>query len=140
VTPDDVRAATTAVAASLEIIDSRVANWKIKLADTIADMASSARIVVSEGRVPLDGLDLRDERVVLEHNGEPASEGLGSAVLGDPVGAVAWAANTLGPLGVTLEAGHLVMTGAMHASVPVNQGDVIVARFDRLGSVGVRFR
>ncbi len=139
VSRDDVLAATSAVAASLEIIDSRVANWKIRLADTIADMASSARVVVSEARMELDGVDLLAERVILERNGERAAEGVGAAVLGDPLEAVAWAANTLGALGVTLEAGHVVMPGAMHASVPVAAGDEIVARFDRLGPVSVRF-
>jgi 2-keto-4-pentenoate hydratase len=139
VTPDDVLAATESVAASLELIDSRIANWKIKLADTIADMASSARIIVATERHPLDGLDLRAERVVVEKNGEQVAEGLGSAVLGDPLAAVAWAANTLGPLGVTLEAGHVVMPGAMHASIPVAAGDEVTARFEHLGSVSVRF-
>lgn len=137
--PHDVIAATAGVTASLEIIDSRIANWRIRLADTISDMASSARIVVSEARTPIGEVDLRAERVVLQRNGEPVAEGLGSAVLGDPVAAVAWAANTLGPLGVTLEPGHIVMPGAMHASVPVAAGDVIAASFDRLGSVSVRF-
>jgi 2-keto-4-pentenoate hydratase len=139
VTTDDVAAATAAVTASLEIIDSRVEGWRIRLADTIADMASSARIVVSAQRTPLDSVDLLAERVVLERNGSTVAEGLGAAVLGDPVAAVAWAANTLGPLGVTLEAGQIVMPGAMHASVPVSAGDTIVARFDRLGPVEVRF-
>jgi 2-keto-4-pentenoate hydratase len=139
VTRDDVLAATAAVTASLEIIDSRIADWRIKLTDTIADMASSARIVVSAGRTPIDEVDLQAERVVLERNGDAVSEGIGAAVLGDPVDAVAWAANTLGPLGVTLEPGHIVMPGAMHASVPVAAGDTIVARFDRLGPVGVTF-
>jgi 2-keto-4-pentenoate hydratase len=60
-------------------------------------------------------------------------------VLGDPAAAVAWAANTLGRLGVTLEAGHIVMPGAMHASVPAARGDTFRATFDRLGSVEVRF-
>jgi 2-oxopent-4-enoate hydratase len=139
VTADEVAAATAAVTASLEIIDSRVEGWRIRLADTIADLASSARIVVSESRVALSAVDLRAERVVLERNGEVVSEGVGSAVLGDPVAAVAWAANTLGPLGVTLEAGQIVMPGAMHASIPVAAGDAIVATFDRLGPVEVRF-
>jgi 2-keto-4-pentenoate hydratase len=140
VTTADVAEATEAVAAAIEVIDSRIVGWRIKLADTIADMASSARIVVSEQRVPLAGLDLGPLRVRLDRNGEPAAEGLGAAVLGDPLAAVAWAANTLGPLGVTLEAGHVVMPGAMHASIPVAAGDTIRATFDRLGPVGVRFR
>jgi 2-keto-4-pentenoate hydratase len=139
VTPEDVLAATGSVTASLEIIDSRIEGWRIRLADTIADLASSARVVVSDDRTLLDGVDLREERVVLERNGEQVAEGVGAAVLGDPLAAVAWAANTLGPLGVTLEAGHLVMPGAMHASIPVAAGDEIRARFERLGPVSVRF-
>jgi 2-keto-4-pentenoate hydratase len=139
VTTTDVTAATEAVAAAIEVIDSRIVGWRIKLADTIADMASSARIVVSERRHPLTGLDLRAERVVVTRNGEAVSEGLGAAVLGDPLAAVAWAANTLGMLGVTLEAGHIIMPGAMHASTPVSAGDVVEAAFDGLGPVGVRF-
>lgn len=139
VTRDDVAAAIAGVAASLEIIDSRIAGWRIKLADTIADMASSARIVVSDRHHPLDTLDLRAERVVVTRNGDEVAEGLGSAVLGDPLAAVAWAANTLGALGATLEAGHVVMPGAMHASVAVQAGDLITATFERLGPVSVRF-
>ena len=133
VTRADVVAATTAVTASLEVIDSRIADWKIRLADTIADMASSARIVDRTPERRLGDVDLRAEHVVLERNGEVVAEGVGAAVLGDPLEAVAWAANTLGPLGVSLEPGHIVMPGAMHASVPVTAGDTIVARFDRLG-------
>jgi 2-keto-4-pentenoate hydratase len=139
VTRDDVLNATSAVTASLEVIDSRIANWRIRLADTIADMASSARIVVSDQRTPIEAVDLRAEPVVLERNGETVAEGVGAAVLGDPVEAVAWAANTLGPLGVTIEAGHVVMPGAMHASVPAAAGDTFVATFGRLGPVRVRF-
>jgi 2-keto-4-pentenoate hydratase len=139
VTAADVVEATESVAAAIEVIDSRIVGWRIKLADTIADMASSARIVVSDRRYPLAGLDLRAEHVVVSRNGEVVSEGEGAAVLGDPLAAVAWAANTLGPLGVTLEPGQIVMPGAMHASTPVSAGDVVEATFDRLGPVRVRF-
>jgi 2-keto-4-pentenoate hydratase len=139
VSRDDVLAATTGVTAAIEVIDSRIADWRIRLQDTIADMASCARIVVSGDRTRIAGLDLRTERVVLERDGNVVADGLGEAVLGDPVAAVAWAANTLGELGVTLESGHVVMPGAMHASVTVAAGDRITARFDRLGSVSIRF-
>jgi 2-keto-4-pentenoate hydratase len=139
VTADDVRDATESVSASIELIDSRIAGWRIKLADTIADMASSARIIVSDRRLPIDTVDVVAESVRVEKNGEAVSEGRGAAVLGDPAAAVAWAANTLGQLGVTLEAGHVVMPGAMHASVPVGPGDTVTAVFHTLGAVSVRF-
>jgi 2-oxopent-4-enoate hydratase len=136
---EDVLAATSAVAAAIEVIDSRIAGWRIKLADTIADMASCARVVVGASRTRPEGLDLRALSVVLFKNGDPVASGTGAAVLGDPFEAVAWAANTLGVLGVTLLPGQLLMPGAMHASQTVSSGDVIEARFSDLGSVSVRF-
>jgi 2-oxopent-4-enoate hydratase len=140
ITIDDVLRATRGVAAALEVIDSRVERWQIRLADTIADLASCARIVAATDRlVPPDEIDFPGLGVVVERNGEPVGEGSGAAVLGHPAEAVAWAANTLGPLGVTLEAGQLIMPGAMHASIPAVRGDRFEARFDRLGSVRVRF-
>jgi 2-keto-4-pentenoate hydratase len=138
VTREDVVRATDGVAPAIEVIDSRIRDWRITLADTIADMASSARIVIG-GAVPLGDTELRSVSVVLERNGEEVATGLGSAVLDDPVLAVAWAANTLGALGETMDPGHVVMPGAMHAAVPVDSGDTFTARFDRLGSVTVRF-
>jgi 2-keto-4-pentenoate hydratase len=141
VTADDVRAATAAVAPALEVIDSRIRDWKIQLPDTVADLASCARVVVGPARVPLDGsFDVRLLGAVLERDGAVVATGAGAAALGDPLAAVAWAANTLGALGVTLEAGHVVMTGALHASVPVTAGTTFRATIDRLGSVEVRFR
>lgn len=139
VTADDALAATVAVAPAVEIIDSRIEAWKLTLVDTIGDLASSARVVVAERQVPLEGFDVRLVGCVLERDGVVVQTGAGAAALGDPAAAVAWAANTLGALGVTLEAGHVVMTGALHASVPVAAGETYTARFDRLGSVSVRF-
>jgi 2-keto-4-pentenoate hydratase len=130
------RAAAGAVAA-MEIIDSRVADWRIRLADTIADLASSAHIVLSSRLVPLDRVDLRETGVAMTRNGELVATGAGAAALGDPLHAVAWLANTLHPLGERLDAGHVVMTGALHAAVPLADGDVFRAEFDLLGPVGL---
>jgi 2-keto-4-pentenoate hydratase len=138
VTPDDVLRATAAVAPAIEIIDSRIEGWKITLPDTIADLASSARVALGRS-IPVGDIDLRLVGVVVERAGAVVGTGAGAAALGDPAAAVAWAANTLGPLGVTLESGHVIMPGALHASVPANRGDTFLARFDRLGSVSVRF-
>jgi 2-keto-4-pentenoate hydratase len=139
VTAADVLAATEGVAAALEIIDSRIEGWKLTLPDTIADLASSARVAWSGRLVPVDGLDLRAITVVLRRAGEVVGEGIGGAVLGNPAEAVAWAVNTLAEFGVTMEAGHLIMPGALHASVPAQAGDTFEARFEGLGSVSARF-
>lgn len=133
----DVRRAAAGAVAAVELIDSRVADWRIRLADTIADLASSSAIALSSVLVPLDGFDPRLAGVVLTRNGELVATGAGAAALGDPLHAVAWLANTLHPLGVTLDAGHVVMTGALHAAVPLAAGDVFRAEFDWLGPVGL---
>jgi 2-keto-4-pentenoate hydratase len=138
-TPADVLAATAGVRPAIEIIDSRIEGWKITLPDTIADMASSARVVVGGPLTPTATVNLPGIRVQFERSGEVVAEGMGSAVLGDPAAAVAWAANTLGRLGVTLEAGHVVMPGALHASVPATAGDAFRASFEGLGDVEARF-
>jgi 2-keto-4-pentenoate hydratase len=133
----DARRAAAGAVAAVEIIDSRIADWRIRLADTIADLASSAHIVLSSRLVPLDHLDPRLAGVAMTRNGELVATGAGAAALGDPLHAVAWLANTLYPLGETLEAGHVVMTGALHAAVPLAPGDVFRAEFDWLGPVGL---
>lgn len=139
VTREDVLAATAAVLPSFEVIDSRIAGWRIGLVDTVADVASSARFVLGPERVAPDALDLASIEVTVTRNGAPVASGLGSAVLGDPAIAVAWAANTLGALGETLEAGHVILPGAVHASVPAVAGDAFVATFSGLGSVRATF-
>jgi 2-keto-4-pentenoate hydratase len=125
-------------AAAIEIVDSRIEDWKIKLPDTIADLASSGAVVLSSRLVPIDDLDVRLIGMLLTRNGELMGTGAGAAALGNPIQAVAWLANTLGPHGVTLEAGRFVMTGALSAAFPAQPGDVIRAEFDRLGPVTVR--
>jgi 2-keto-4-pentenoate hydratase len=140
VTALDVLRASAGVVAAIEVIDSRVEGWRIKLADTIADLTSSARVVLGGRLVPVEDLDLRLVGAVLERNGEVVATGAGAAVLGHPAHAAAWAINTLGQLGEAMEPGHIVMSGALHAAVPAEPGDVFRASFDRLGKVSVRFR
>ncbi|MGH3436169.1 MAG: 2-keto-4-pentenoate hydratase [Sciscionella sp.] len=138
VTVTDAHRATAGVAAAMEIVDSRFADWRIKLADTVADLASNGAVAVSGNLVALSGVDPRLVGMTLTRNGELVDTGAGAAALGDPLTVVAWLANTLGEVGIGLEPGHLVMTGALHAAVPMTAGDVFRADFDRLGPVTVR--
>lgn len=138
VTVEDARAAINEVHASIEIVDSRIEGWRIKLADTIADLASAGAVVVGTGITPAAGIDLRSIGMRFRCNDEWIAAGNGAAALGDPAAVVAWLANTLGAQGVTLEAGHLIMTGALHAAVPMAAGDEFLAEFDLLGSVSLR--
>ncbi|MBX2803701.1 MAG: fumarylacetoacetate hydrolase family protein [Myxococcales bacterium] len=135
----DVLAATAYVAPALEIIDSRVVDWKIGLVDTIADNASSARVVLGGCATPVDAVDLRTVGAVLRKNGEIAETGAAGAVLGNPATAVAWLANKVHQFGVTLGEGHVVLPGACSRAIDVAPGDVIRADFDTLGHVSVRF-
>jgi 2-keto-4-pentenoate hydratase len=138
VTLDRARAAIRGAVAGMEIVDSRIADWRIKLADTIADLASNGAVLTSGTEVPIDDFDPRLVGMVFTRNGALVDTGAGAAALGDPVAVVAWLANTLGEHGVGLEAGHLVMTGALHAALPLAAGDVVTAEFDRLGSLTLR--
>jgi 2-keto-4-pentenoate hydratase len=118
----DARAAIAGMTAAVEIVDSRFADWRIKLADTVADLASNGAVAISSRVVPLEGLETLTPRLigmVLTRQGDLVDTGAGAAALGDPVKVVAWLANTLGSMGAKLEAGHLVMTGALHATVRV---------------------
>ncbi|OLF08966.1 2-keto-4-pentenoate hydratase [Actinophytocola xanthii] len=137
----DASRAVAGVAAAVEIVDSRIVDWRIGLADTVADLASNGAVATSGRLVPLDRLSNMDTRLigmVMTRNGELVDTGAGAAALGDPVGVIAWLANTLGERGVVLEAGHLIMTGALHAAAPMAAGDVFLAEFDELGPVTVR--
>lgn len=135
---DALRAVAGAVPA-IEIIDSRIADWKIGLVDTIADNASAARVATAGRLAAVDGLDLPLLGMVVSVNGEVVATGAGAAVLGNPIRCVAWLANKLGTFGVPLREGDLVLAGALHAAFPVAAGDAVQARFAGLGDVTTRF-
>ena len=138
VTVTQAHAAIAGAVAAMEIVDSRIADWRIKLADTVADLASNGAMATSSRVVPITEIDPRLVGMTLTRNGELIDTGAGAAALGDPVAVVAWLANVLGGDGVALEPGHLIMTGALHAAVPMTPGDVFRAEFDRLGPITVR--
>jgi len=138
VTPADVRSATEAVAVALEIVDSRIADWKLTLRDTVADNASSGAVVLGPW-VPLDGLDLPTARASLQLNGTEIDSGLGSAVLGDPAAAVAWLANAFAPFGTDLLPGQFIMSGSFTTAAFVHPGDSASATISGLGTVSLSF-
>jgi 2-oxopent-4-enoate hydratase len=134
--------AMTAIAGALpalEIVDSRVASWQIKLVDTVADNASSGMFVVGGNIRPLTSIDPRLIGVVVSRNGALADTGAGAAALGNPVRCVAWLANKLAAFGEGLRAGDIVLPGAVHKMIPVAPGDAFRAEFAHLGNVAVRF-
>ncbi len=135
----DVLAATEGVMACFEIVDSRIHDWKIKIQDTVADNASCGVFVLGDRLVDPRDVDLNTCGMVLEKNGDIVATGAGAAALGAPANAVAWLANTLGRLGIALEAGEVVMSGSLAIMVPVAAGDNLRVTIGGIGSCSVRF-
>lgn len=139
VTAEQVIAATEAIAPCFEIVDSRIEDWKIGIVDTVADNASCGVFVLGEARADPRAHDLPSLRVTVTKNGEPLSEGLGSAVQGDPAQAVAWLANTLGAHGVTLDAGDIILSGSLVPLEPAAKGDMFEMTLHGIGTCAARF-
>lgn len=138
-TADDVAAATASVHAAIEIVDSRIADWKITFADTVADNGSSAYFVMADKGVPIGEVDLYTCGMSLEADGRIVSVGAGAACLGHPLNAAAWLAATLAQRGEPLRAGDIILTGAlgpMHTLLP---GETIVATIGGLGRCSFNF-
>jgi 2-keto-4-pentenoate hydratase len=139
ITAASALAATAGVIPAVEIVDSRVADWRIKLVDTVADNASSGLLVLGGTLRAVRDLDLRLMGVVVTRGGRLLDTGTGAAALGNPARCVAWLANKLATFGDSLRAGDIVLPGAVHRMVPVASGDVFRAEFAHLGPVTVRF-
>ena len=139
VTVADVYEATRYLVPSIEIVDSRIKDWKIKLQDTIADNGSSARLMVGSGMTPIENVDMKLTGMVMEKNGELVNSGCAAEVWGNPAAAVACLANMLSEFDIELPAGSIVMAGALTGMVPVEAGDVITCSFTGMGSVTVKF-
>lgn len=139
VTAHEAIAAVDFVVPALEIVDSRIEDWKIGLFDTIADNASSGAAVLGSTPTAISDVDLRLAGAVMTQNGMVVGTGAGGAVLGSPLGTLVWLANTVGARGVTLEEGQVVLPGSVCAMVPVAAGDTVTATFAGLGSVTARF-
>ena len=135
----DVIRATAFAVPAIEVVSSRIADWDIRIVDTIADNASFGLYVLGGPPRSLDGLDLRLCGMVMERRGEPISLGAGAACLGNPLNAAAWLARKMVEVGMPLQAGDVIMTGALGPMAPVAGGDVIEARISGLGSVRAIF-
>lgn len=140
VTVEDVLDATESIVASIEIVDSRVKDWKISLRDTVADNASSAMYVLGEHFLKPDEVDRINVEMKLYKNGELINQGTGADVLGDPAYCVAWLANKLHAYGIQLKAGEVILAGALSTAIDAKPGDEFTCTFtEGFGDVSVRF-
>ncbi|SEG81277.1 2-keto-4-pentenoate hydratase [Thermomonospora echinospora] len=135
VTVDDAGRAVRYLLPALEIVDSRIRDWKITIVDTIADNASSGAAIL--GSTPIDPaeVDLPSVSCALLRNGTVIETGTGAAVLGTPFNALAWLANAIGALGVSLEPGQVVLSGSITRAIAIAPGDSIMAEFPGIGRV-----
>src|SRR5688572_7031706 len=139
ITPEQILAATEACAMGIEIVASRIADWKIKLVDTIADNASYGGFTLGPWDKQLPEADLRALVMTIHHNGTLSAEGLGSAALGHPATSTAWLANKLLEFGVSLEPGDIVISGGITKMLPVKAGDEFMFSLTGQPSVTVTF-
>jgi 2-keto-4-pentenoate hydratase len=141
VSPVDVLRATDFILPAIEIVDFRVGPGPgMTVVDTVADLAACGAAVLGANPCRLEDIDLRRVHGQMIINGKVEHEGFASAVLGNPVTAVAWLANKLGEFGIGFEAGQTILTGSFVRAMPVKAGDEVVARFDSgLGDVLTSF-
>lgn len=137
--PDAVRSAIEAALPAVEIVDSRIASWRIGITDTVADNASSGVYVLGTNLTPPAGFRPVDATMTMRRNGTVVSEGTGRDCLGDPVEALLWLARTALEIGSPLRAGDLVLSGALGPMVDVHPGDVIEVAIEPLGTLTARF-
>lgn len=139
VTEQDVLDATEYIMPCFEVVDSRINDWKIRIQDTIADNASCGVFVLGEAKVDPNTVDLPNLKVTVKKNGEFLSEGMGSAVQGNPLTAVAWLANTLGAYGIPFNAGEVILSGSLVPLESVKAGDSLEMVLEGVGTCAINF-
>ncbi len=139
VTVEEVLQATDYVLPSIEIIDSRIQDWNLKLQDTVADNASSGLYVLGDKPVSVDEVNLPDITMKVYQNGQLMKEGIGKNAMEHPAACVAWLANKLAEFDVVLQAGEVILSGALATTIDVVPGDEFTAVFEHLGEVKVTF-
>jgi 2-keto-4-pentenoate hydratase len=138
ITPATALLAVEGALPALELVESRYTG-KPTGADMVADGVYANAIVLGQPLTPVVGLDLALEGVVYELNGQVAATNTAAEVMGNPLNSLAWVANLLGGRGLGLRAGDIVMSGSVSTLLRPKAGDLVSARFTRLGSVNARF-
>ena len=139
VTAEEVLAATKSVVAAFEIVDFRTTEWQVGMPEAVSYNVFAQGVVFGLEPVAVDQVDLPNVALTLNKNGEEVATATGTAVLGDPAVAVAWLTNKLAEFGLSLEAGEVVISGALATPHPIAAGDTFEAIFDPLGTIAIQF-
>lgn len=126
------------VAPALEIVDSRIENWRIGIVETIADNASSGRFVIGPKLPFTSDIELVNCQMQMQENRQVASTGSGAACLGHPLNAALWLAKKLIEVGHPIKAGELVLSGALGPMVSVKHHSTYHTAIEGIGEVSVR--
>ncbi|MGN6463074.1 MAG: 2-keto-4-pentenoate hydratase, partial [Pseudolabrys sp.] len=125
---------------AIEIVDSAIANWDIQLVDTIADNASAAGYVIGHAPKALGQLDLRlCGMVISDAVGSVLSIGAGAACLDHPLYAMQWLARKMIDVGRPLQAGDLVLSGALGPMVAASKGSTFVVEIQGFSPLTISF-
>ncbi len=135
---EEIKEAIDYALIAIEVVGSRIKNWDIKIADTVADNASSSHFVVGKTPIELDKVDLENCRMELYINNKLVSEGSGASCLGNPLNAVQWLAAKMVEIGNPLKKGEIILSGALGPMVALKQGDVVKTHIEGLGELGFR--
>lgn len=133
------RAAVGWATAALEIVDSRITDWDISFADTVADNASSGVYVLGAARVSLAEFEPVEVTMSMSIDGEVVSTGNGAACLGDPLNALSWLARKAREFGEPLRGGQVILSGALGPMRPLHPGATVSATIDGVGTVSASF-
>lgn len=139
ITIADVYNSVSYVVPAIEVVDSRIVNWRIKLQDTVADNGSSARFILGGQMTSIKKIDMRHIGMVFEKNGVVVSTGAGAAVMGNPAAAVTWLINALAKYDIGLNEGDIILSGAVTAAETAESKDIFAVSFHGIGGVTLRF-
>jgi 2-keto-4-pentenoate hydratase len=140
ITNSDVIMATCGVMGAVELVDSRIKDWKVNISEAIADNSLHAGVILGPFMRPVSGFDLRHEGVVICKNGRLLASGCGIEALGNPVNVVTWLANRLSAFEREIKAGQIILTGSLTKFFFVESGDVVDVSFSNLGSIQFSIR
>ena len=135
VTQANVIAAAKGVMGAVELVDSRLKDWKMTTGEAIADNALHAGFFLGPAMRSVEGFDLTREGVIMSRNGSLLASACGVEALGDPLNVVVWLANKLSEFGRAIEPGQIILTGSLTRYFHVEPGDVVHVDFSNLGSV-----